>query len=125
MKLTFNMHQAPRIALLTGPPGSGKTATVRAVCSDLSIAVQEWSPPNEIVSYQDKVMCFFLPSYKTANFESHCIILHFSHLPPPPYPPVRVDFHLRPEVYKVTGTLLFFPSLFRGLDLFPPNFDSS
>lgn len=33
------------IVLLTGPAGSGKTATVRAVAADLGVGVQEWINP--------------------------------------------------------------------------------
>ena len=35
------------ILLLTGPAGSGKTATIKALCGELNIYIQEWSAPME------------------------------------------------------------------------------
>ncbi|KAL8598637.1 hypothetical protein ACOMHN_013520 [Nucella lapillus] len=34
------------VLVLTGPPGSGKTAVVRTVAEDLGLAVQEWTNPS-------------------------------------------------------------------------------
>ena len=38
--------------LLTGPAGSGKTATLKTLCNDLGIAIQEWETPNEVAEFQ-------------------------------------------------------------------------
>ena len=41
----------PGILLLTGPPGCGKTATVKVLAKDLQASIQEWSNPTENVAY--------------------------------------------------------------------------
>uniref|UniRef100_A0A914UXF0 Cell cycle checkpoint protein RAD17 n=1 Tax=Plectus sambesii TaxID=2011161 RepID=A0A914UXF0_9BILA len=45
--LTTN-SKSPRILLLTGPPGSGKTATLRAICNDRRITLVEWTNTSEV-----------------------------------------------------------------------------
>ncbi len=50
---TWVFCQTARIAVLTGPAGCGKTATVRAVCDAHHLAVQEWIQPAEVVSYSN------------------------------------------------------------------------
>mmetsp|Transcript_59944 Transcript_59944/g.111121 ORF Transcript_59944/g.111121 Transcript_59944/m.111121 type:complete len:566 (+) Transcript_59944:176-1873(+) len=36
---------ARRLLVLTGPPGSGKASTLKALCNDLGLEVVEWKPP--------------------------------------------------------------------------------
>ena len=42
------------ILLLTGPAGSGKTATIKALCGELNIYIQEWSAPMENSAFDSK-----------------------------------------------------------------------
>ena len=41
----------PGILLLTGPPGCGKTATLKVLAKELSYSIQEWTNPTESTSY--------------------------------------------------------------------------
>ena len=42
------------ILLLRGPSGCGKSSTVRALCADMGVALQEWRPPNEVVKFEER-----------------------------------------------------------------------
>ena len=50
--LRFNVtSKKPGILLLTGPPGCGKTATLKVLATELQGSIQEWSNPTENVAY--------------------------------------------------------------------------
>ena len=50
--LEFNLKaKNPGILLLVGPPGSGKTATVKVLAQEMNCHIQEWSNPLENVDY--------------------------------------------------------------------------
>ena len=38
---------------ISGPPGSGKTATLKILATELNCSIQEWTSPNENVDYSD------------------------------------------------------------------------
>ncbi len=46
------------ILVLRGPPGCGKSATVRALSADMGLAVQEWMPPSELVAFKKEEDAF-------------------------------------------------------------------
>ena len=67
------------IILLTGPPGCGKTATIKALSHDLKFSIQEWTNPTSSVEYKrtnDDYVIFerdtqeFLPKEDTIQYES-------------------------------------------------------
>lgn len=50
--LEFNLKsKRPGILLLLGPPGSGKTATIKVLAQEVNCYVQEWSNPLENIEY--------------------------------------------------------------------------
>jgi len=50
--LEFNLKaKNPGILLLTGPTGSGKTATIKVLAQEMNCYVQEWSNPLENIEY--------------------------------------------------------------------------
>jgi len=50
--LEFNLKaKSPGILLLIGPPGSGKTATIKVLAQEMNCYVQEWSNPLENIEY--------------------------------------------------------------------------
>ncbi|XP_074527249.1 cell cycle checkpoint protein RAD17 isoform X2 [Halichoeres trimaculatus] len=62
------------VLLLTGPSGCGKTATVRVLCGELGLRVQEWTNPTHLDHYsssdQDwRMMDFSFSSSQLAQFQ--------------------------------------------------------
>ena len=50
--LSFNLRsKKPGILMLLGPPGSGKTATIKILAKECQFSIQEWINPNENVEY--------------------------------------------------------------------------
>ena len=62
---TMSHFQKQDILLITGPPGCGKTATVKALANSLRVSIQEWINPTEsadFVAKSDSQVGFFNPS---------------------------------------------------------------
>ena len=50
--LDFSLRaKNPGILLMIGPPGSGKTATIKVLAQEMNCYVQEWSNPLENIEY--------------------------------------------------------------------------
>ncbi len=65
LKTFMSNFQKQDILLLTGPPGCGKTATIKALANNLRISIQEWINPTEssdFVAKSDTRVGFFNPS---------------------------------------------------------------
>ena len=57
----------PGILLLTGPPGCGKTATVKVLAKELQASIQEWSNPTENVTYSQDYSADDIPYVSQTN----------------------------------------------------------
>ena len=42
-----------KVLILRGPPGCGKSATVRALAKEIGMTVQDWVNPTEVVAFED------------------------------------------------------------------------